>query len=77
MMLSLTILKSVEVISERLGIEVLQSGVYIPEDISDVDEFLNINPNQASEEVDYRIWAIQVGVWGIIVPLVKVLLYSL
>ena len=51
--------------------------MYIPEDLSDVDEFLHVSPNEASEEVDYRIWAIQVVVWGILVVLVKLILYSM
>ena len=75
-LLNFLFLRSIEAIAEQLGIEILRSGVYLPEDISDVDEFEHIEPSTSADIVDYRIWTIQLVVWLIIIVIVKILLFG-
>ena len=67
---------------ERIGlhfqIEELNTGVYVHEntyspDMEDFDPAFQTHKH----EIDYRIWIIQIAVWGCIVAVVKVILFIL
>lgn len=69
-------LKLVENIGIRYHIEELNTGVYIKEHhFSPEIEFLDPALIAKKHEVDYRIWVIQLAVWGLIVAAMKVLLF--
>lgn len=64
----------VEKIGLKYSIEELNTGVYIRENFySPEAEHLEPAQMAAKHDIDYRIWVIQVAVWGFIVAIVKLL----
>ena len=59
----------------KYQIDSLNSGVYISDKyvVSDIDSF---EPNEQTKfsDVDYKVWALQTAVWGLIVVIVKIIL---
>ncbi|CAI2377316.1 unnamed protein product [Moneuplotes crassus] len=71
-------LKMVENIGLKYHIEELNTGVYIKELHYSPDiEFLDPAILAKKHEVDYKIWIIQIAVWGLIVASMKVLLFCI
>ena len=69
-------LKLVENIGLKYYIEQLNTGVYIKEfHFSPEVEFLDPAVLAKKHQVDYKIWIIQVAVWGLIVSASKLLLF--
>lgn len=70
-------LKSVERFAAFYQIDVLNTGVYIHNDYSNMEN-ANLDPTKQATVntiIDYRIWAIQIIVWGMIVMTSKIVLY--
>lgn len=70
------ILLSVERVASYYEIYALNTGVYIKEDSTDID-FENFDPEEQAKEheIDYKIYFIQLFMWGAIVIVAKTILY--
>ena len=66
----------IENLGIRYQVEELNTGVYIKENFYSPElEYLDPALIADKHEIDYRIWIIQVAVWGMIVAIVKVLIF--
>ena len=70
------IIKLIEGFAALNGIDVLNTGVYVHEDYSDISK-VTLDPTQqeSKHKIDYKIWFIQLVVWSTVVVIVKILLF--
>ena len=72
------ILISIEKIASYYEIYSLNTGIYIQEAKITVEaEHYDPEKQTEIEEIDYKIWVLQMAVWGIIVVIVKIILYAI
>lgn len=70
------LLISVERVASRLEIHSLNTGVYIKDNSTEIDiENFDPEKQEIGHQIDYKIYFIQLIVWGLIVIISKVLLY--
>ena len=70
------IIKLIEGFAALNGIDVLNTGVYVHEDYSDISK-VTLEPTQqeSRHKIDYKIWFIQLVVWSVVVVIVKIIMF--